>query len=45
VMRVNSLQMLYAGRWIVSSKADFSLPRQMIADDPGLRSRQKLEVK
>lgn len=44
VMRVNSLQMLYAGRWIVSSKADFSLPLKMIADDPAFRERRKLEV-
>jgi hypothetical protein len=44
VTRVNSLQMLYAGRWIVSSKPDFSLPVKMLADDPGLRVRRKLEV-
>lgn len=44
VTRVNSLQMLYAGRWIVSSKPDFSLPLKMLADDPGLRARRKLEV-
>lgn len=44
VIRVNSLQMLYAGRWIVSSKPDFSLPLKMLADDPGLRARRKLEV-
>jgi len=44
VTRVNSLQMLYAGRWIVSSKPDFSLPLKMLADDPGLRVRRKLEV-
>lgn len=44
VMRVNSLQMLYAGRWIVSSKADFSLPLKMIADDPAFGERRKLEV-
>ena len=44
VIRVNSLQMLYAGRWIVSSKADFSLPLKMIADDPAFRERRKLEV-
>ena len=44
VTRVNSLQMLYAGRWIVSSKPDFSLPLKMLADDPGLRERRKLEV-
>jgi len=44
VMRVNSLQMLYAGRWIVSSKPDFSLPLRMIADDPAFRERRKLEV-
>jgi hypothetical protein len=44
VMRVNSLQMLYAGRWIVSSKADFSLPLKMIADDPAFRELRKLEV-
>lgn len=44
VTRVNSLQMLYAGRWIVSSKPDFSLPLRMIADDPAFRERRKLEV-
>jgi len=44
VTRVNSLQMLYAGRWIVSSKRDFSLPLRMLADDPGLRARQQLKV-
>lgn len=44
VARANSLQMLYAGRWIVSSKPDFSLPLKMIADDPSLRRRRKLEV-
>jgi len=44
VMRVNSLQMLYAGRWIVSSKADYSLPLKMIEDDPTLRERRKLQV-
>lgn len=44
VMRVNSLQMLYAGRWIVASKPDFSLPLKMIGDDPTLRERRKMEV-
>lgn len=44
VTRVNSLQMLYAERWIVSSKPDFSLPLKMLADDPTLRERRKLEV-
>jgi len=44
VMRVNSLQTLYAERWIVSSKPDFSLPMKMLADDPTLRERRKLEV-
>lgn len=44
VTRVNSLQMLYASRWIVSSKPDFSLPLRMLADDPGLRARRKLVV-
>jgi hypothetical protein len=44
VTRVNSLQMLYASRWIVSSKPDFSLPLKMLADDPGLRDRRKLAV-
>ena len=44
VMRVNSLQMLYGGRWIVSSKPDFSLPLKMIETDPGLRDRRKAEV-
>lgn len=44
VTRANSLQMLYAGRWIVSSRPDFSLPLKMLADDPSLRERRKLEV-
>ena len=44
VMRVNSLQMLYAGRWIVSSNPDYSLPLKMIEDDPSLRERRKLQV-
>src|SRR6266852_926939 len=44
VARVKSLQMLYAGRWIVSSKPDFTLPLKMIADDPAFRQRRKLEV-
>lgn len=44
VTRVNSLQMLYATRWIVSSKPDFSLPLKMLADDPSLRARRKLAV-
>jgi hypothetical protein len=38
VMRVNSLQMAHAARWVVSSKNDFSLAKQMIEDDPGFRS-------
>ena len=33
VMRANSLQVEYAERWIVSSRKDFLLPQQMIADD------------
>ena len=44
VTRVNSLQMLYACRWIVSSKSDFSLPLKMLADDPAFRERRKLEI-
>jgi uncharacterized protein DUF4238 len=44
VIRVNALQMLYASRWIVSSKPDFSLPVKMLADDPGLRARRKFAV-
>jgi hypothetical protein len=44
VMRVNSLQMIYASRWIISSKDDFSLPLRMIADDATLKERRKLEV-
>jgi hypothetical protein len=44
VTRVNSLQMLNAGRWIISSKPDFSLPLKMLADNPGFRERRKLEV-
>jgi hypothetical protein len=44
VMRVNSLQMLYAGRWIVSSRPDFSLPLQMIADNPDFRERRRIDV-
>jgi hypothetical protein len=37
--------MLYAGRWIVSSSHDFSLPLKMLADDPCLRTRRNIEVK
>jgi hypothetical protein len=33
VARVNSLQMMYATRWVMSSRNDFSLPRRMITDD------------
>jgi hypothetical protein len=44
VMRVNSLQMLYAGRWIVSSRPDFSLPLKMIADNPEFRERRRITV-
>jgi hypothetical protein len=44
VTRVNSLQMMNAGRWIVSSRADFSLPLKMVADDPRFRERRKLEA-
>jgi hypothetical protein len=44
VMRVNSLQMLYAGRWIVSSTPNFSLPLRMIAENPEFRERQKITV-
>lgn len=44
VMRVNSLQMLYAGRWIVSSRPDFSLPLKMIDENPEFRERRRIEV-
>jgi Protein of unknown function (DUF4238) len=44
VKRVNSLQMMNAGRWIVSSWAEFGLPKQMIADDPAFRERRKMQV-
>jgi hypothetical protein len=44
VTRANSLQMLHAGRWIVSSKANFSLLLKILADDPGLRIRRKFKV-
>jgi Protein of unknown function (DUF4238) len=44
VMRVNSLQMLYASRWIVSSRPDFSLPLKMIADNPEFRERRRIDV-
>ena len=44
VMRVNSLQMTYATRWIVSSKQDFSLAKKMISDDEGYRKGPAIEV-
>lgn len=37
VIRVNSLQMSCAARWIISSQPDFSLPKQMIADNERFR--------
>jgi hypothetical protein len=43
-MRANSMQTIYAGRWIVSSRCDFSLARRMVADDPKLRKAPELEV-
>jgi hypothetical protein len=44
VTRVNSLQMLYATRWIISLQPDFSLPKRMIADSEKFREGPKLEV-
>jgi hypothetical protein len=44
VMRVNSLPMIYAGRWIVFSTPDFSLPQKMIADSAAFRERRKLQA-
>jgi hypothetical protein len=37
VLHHNALQIRYAGRWVFSSDEDFSLVRQMIADDPKYR--------
>jgi hypothetical protein len=42
--RANSLQMLYASRWIVSSKPDFALENLMIADNEDVRTRPRLRV-
>jgi hypothetical protein len=44
ITRVNSLQMLHATRWIISSQPDFSLPKRMIADSEKFRKGLKLEV-
>jgi len=43
-LRANSLQMLYASRWIVSSRPDFSTPKMMIADSEEFRTRPKVRV-
>jgi hypothetical protein len=37
VTRINSLQMLHATRWVMSSRNDFSLPKRMIAHDERFR--------
>lgn len=44
VMRVNSLQMFYATRWVISSCNDFSLPKRMIADNQAFRRGASVEV-
>ncbi len=44
VMRVNSLQMIYANRWIISSKPDFSLPKIMINDNEKFRKGPEIKV-
>jgi hypothetical protein len=36
-MRVNSLQVIFASRWIMSSKKDFSLADEIVTDDDRLR--------
>lgn len=43
-LRVNSLQMFFASRWIVSSRSDFSTPKMMIADSEEFRTRPKVRV-
>jgi hypothetical protein len=43
-MRVNSLQVLYAARWIISSRPDFSLPKMMIDDDEKFRKAPRFKV-
>ena len=37
VTRINSLQMMYATRWVISSKNDFSLPRRMLLENGSFR--------
>lgn len=37
VMHMNSLQMIYATRWVVSSRNDYTLPRRMLADNEAYR--------
>jgi hypothetical protein len=44
VMRANSLQMIHATRWIVSSRPDLSLPKIMIADDENFRKGPAIVV-
>jgi hypothetical protein len=43
-LRVNSLQMFHASRWIVSSQPDFSTPKMMIADSEEFRTRPKVRA-
>jgi hypothetical protein len=43
VMRVNSLQVIYSSRWIISSREDFSLPQLMIADNEKNRTRPTIQ--
>ena len=35
--RLNSLQMAYSTRWVISSKNDFSLPRRMLLENESFR--------
>jgi hypothetical protein len=44
VTRINSLQMLNASRWIISSQPDFSLPKIMIRDDEKMRKRRGISL-
>lgn len=37
VTRINSLQMMYATRWVISSKNDFSLPKRMLLENRSFR--------
>jgi hypothetical protein len=40
----NSLQVIHAERYLLSSTGDFSLPRRMLADNPKFRGGARLEL-